>query len=169
MTLQAPPTNEPIAVPDDRRHPLASKLPKLMVNLEWLKYFGGQSGEIDEKTARKAKANLSGQTASVGTTPFPLGSIAPGIWRISYTARITTPATTSSSLTVTITWTDGGVTMTQTGAAITGNTTATGQSGSVVIRVDASTPISYSTTYASVGGMPMAHALDLVCELLAAD
>jgi hypothetical protein len=70
---------------------------------------------------------------------------------------------------VTFAWTDGGVSQTQSGAAMTGNLTTTHQSGTYVVRIDESTPISFETTYASNGAQAMNYALDVVAERLAPD
>ena len=102
-------------------------------------------------------------------TALPLASIPAGIYRVSYYARITTPATVSSSLIVTISHTDRTIALTQSASAITGNTITTTQFGTLVLRVDRNSPVSYSTTYASVGATPMAYALDLAIEQVSLD
>lgn len=108
---------------------------------------------------------VAAQTASIGTTAL-VASAAAGLYRVSWFFRITTAASVSSSLLVTIAGTDGGISYTQAGAAVTGNTTATVQSGSFLVRADQASPISYSTTYASVG-TPMSYSLSLTVEALA--
>ena len=108
---------------------------------------------------------LAAQNASIGTTPL-IASAAAGLYRVSWFFRITTAASVSSSLQVTFSGTDGGISYTQSGAAVTGNTTATVQSGTVLVRADQSSPISYSTTYASVG-TPMAYGISFAVEALA--
>ena len=90
------------------------------------------------------------------------------MYRVTYTARVTTPATTSSSLTITISWTAGGVTQSIVGAAMTGNTTATLQTATMAPKIDQATPISYATTYVSVGATPMAYELDVILEVFSA-
>src|SRR3990167_5870091 len=169
MASASPPIQEAFAVVGDLKHPLAKKLPRLIAGFEWLQYFSAQAASIDEKPSRKATVNLSGQGAAITTTPIPLGSIPPGIWRISYIAQITTAAGVSSSLTVTISWTANGLAKSASGAAITGNTTTTVQFGTLIIRVDDSTPISYATAYASDAVGVMRYALDIVAEELALD
>lgn len=111
--------------------------------------------------------SLTGQSASIAPTSLTVGAVPAGAYRISWYARVTTAATTSSSLTVSFAWTDpDGTVLSGSGAAMTGNTTSTTQSGSVVIKVKGDTPISYSTTYASVGGTAMVFALSLMAEYL---
>lgn len=109
---------------------------------------------------------LTGQTASIGSTTFEIGTAASGIYRLTYYARITTAASVSSSLTVSFGWTESTVTLAGSGSAITGNTVTTIASGSILVRVDASSTPTYSTTWASVG-TPGAYRLDLICEFVA--
>ena len=115
----------------------------------------------------KAITPLTDQSASLPVTSIPSGSLPAGLYRVSYYARITQAASVSSSLTVTIAWTESAIALTLSGAAMTGNTTTTVQSGSAVIRIDAPGPVSYSTTYASAGGTPMKYRLDVTLERVA--
>ena len=101
--------------------------------------------------------SLEAQAATIGATAIETPVISTGLYQVTFAARITQAATSSSSLIVTITWTDGGVTCTQSSAALTGNTTATVQSGLVVIQADEGSTVSYSTTYASAGATPMLY------------
>lgn len=89
-----------------------------------------------------------------------------GDFRVSWYAQVTTAATTSSSIAVTIGWTSNGIACSKAFTALTGNTTATADGSSVLIRADSGLPVTYATTYASVGGTPMAHSLDVVAEAL---
>lgn len=118
---------------------------------------------INTTPNRVASATASGQSASISTTSLSIASVLPGLYRISMAARITQAATTSSSLTVTFGWTQG-VACTTSSAAMTGNTTATTGTLSVLVRVDQDTSITYATTYASSGATAMQYRLDVVCE-----
>jgi hypothetical protein len=109
---------------------------------------------------------LTNQVASIGSTPFEIATLSAGLYRLTYYARITTAASVSSSLTVSFGWTETTVTLAGSGSAITGNTTTTIASGSLVVRADASTTLTYSTTYASVG-TAMAYRLDVIVEQVA--
>ena len=88
----------------------------------------------------------------------------PGVYRLTYYARIQQAATTSSQLTVTFSWTDGGVAQTRSGALMNGNTTTTIQQDQILIRVDTNTNVTLSTTRASVGATPMTYNLDITLE-----
>ena len=109
--------------------------------------------------------SLTGQTASLSTTTISVLSLAPGVYRLTAAARITTAATTSSSLTLTFGWTQT-VACTASSTAVTGNTTATTVSFSVVARADQATALTYATTYVSSGGTAMVYRLDVAVEQL---
>ena len=62
------------------------------------------------KVASKVgSVTLSGQSAAIPTTVLATSTLATTCYRVSYTTRVVTPASTTSALTVTIGWTDGGV------------------------------------------------------------
>jgi len=126
------------------------------------KWLQGISDNVQSSPSSISPQSLTGQTASIGVTPIPLGSINQGLYRLTYYFRITSPGTTSS-LSVTFGWTDGGVACTKTSTAVMGNTTSTTDSNTYMIRSDAGLPITYSTTYASTGPA-MAHSLYIVVE-----
>jgi hypothetical protein len=106
----------------------------------------------------------STQEASISATTFAILSVSPGMYRLSMGARISRAATTSSSLIVTFGWVSSGVSCTTSSAAMTGNTTATVGSLTVLVRVDEATAITYATTHVSVGGTTMQYSLDVSCE-----
>lgn len=166
MTSAPPPIQDAIARVKrdrfgDRSDPQAG-----MVTDPWIEFFNQLSSVVDDAPATINSVSLTAQAASIGATDMTDGTINGGLYRVSYYARITRAATTSSSLTVTLGWTEGSVSPTFVGAAITGNTTTTVQSGTIMIRVDANAPITYSTTYASVGATTMQYSLTLTLERL---
>ena len=129
-----------------------------------MRYWLIALGERVNKTASlNASVTVTGQVASLSPTSLPLASVLPGLYRLSMAARVTTAATTSSSLTVTFGWTQA-VACTTSSVAMTGNTTATTSTLSVLVRVDQNSAITYDTTYVSVGATPMAYRLDVTCE-----
>ena len=72
-------------------------------------------------------------------------------------------------MTVTISWMDGDVAQTQSGAAMTGNATTTQQNGSFLIHngpnsVATNDVVKYATTYASSGGTTMQYSLYVLIE-----
>lgn len=130
----------------------------------WRQWFGRMPATLAAIPSVLNVVSLSEQAASITATDFAGTSLLEGRYRLSYHARISQAGTVSSSLTVALGWTEGGVAQAYTGAAMTGNTTATNQSGSVIIRGDADGAVTYTTTYASVGATAMEYSLDLVLE-----
>jgi hypothetical protein len=130
----------------------------------WIEYLTDQSQRIDVSAQRVAAVTALSQSASIGATALPIGSVTEGLYRLTYYARITTAATTSSSLTISFDWTDEGVSMSTSGAAITGNTTTTFQTGTLEIYSDSAAPIRYSTTYSSTGAVAMIYKLYITTE-----
>ena len=153
MSSAPPPTLDPIAEKDALG----------TVALPWLEWFNSLSAELDKSQRLVSSVSLTGQSASISATNVSAG-VAAGLYRLSYYTRITTVATTSSSLTVTLGWTEGSVAVSFAGAAITGNLTTSGQSGEILIRVDKSTSITYATTYASNVASEMKYRLDVVLQ-----
>lgn len=148
--------NEPLIMGDDG-----------MMNPRWYIYFRDQNDQVNSTPQRViAPVQLTVQDASIGTTPLPTDALAPGLYSVQYYARITTAAGVSSSLTVTISWTDGSVACSLSGAAMTGNTTGTVQTNTYLIKVDQASPISYSTTYASNPAGAMEYSLDIVLQAI---
>ncbi len=107
---------------------------------------------------------LAAQSATIGATAIPLGSLTAGVYRVSYYARITTPDGMASSLTVNLSWVESGVALSVSGAAITGDATSSVQSGSALVIGDAAAAISYGTTYSSNTPAKMKYRLTVVVE-----
>jgi len=164
------PIKDAIAVPDDPRHPLASKLPKLKLGPSFIRWLSTLGAEVDARPKRQVHERIPTSSASIGTTPLGLGVVNEGMWRISVSVRVVIPGSVSSAIRVTILWTQGGDAQTEQTANLNGNLVTTREGKTFIIRADASTPISYATTYADGGGATaMAYELDIVAEELALD
>jgi hypothetical protein len=121
-------------------------------------------------------ADLTGQTAAkAATTLYAVPAAGAGIYRISWVAKVTTAATTSSVLGGTngfqVTYTDADDSVVVTPLAVpngvaTGNTTATQLSGVVIVNAKASTNVQYQFDYTSVGVTPMAYSLHVRLEAM---
>jgi hypothetical protein len=133
---------------------------------EIVDWFLGLQQRADATAQRLGSLTLTAQAASIPTTPVPMPALTEGLYRVTVYVRITQAGTISSSLTVTVTGTDGGVSCPQSAAAVTANTTATVQGTTFIVRSDASVPISYATTYATAGATAMQYRLDLRVEAL---
>jgi hypothetical protein len=134
----------------------------------WVDYFTDQGQTQTLAPTRQATVELTGQSASIGATDLTGGTFSAGLYRVTYYARVTQAATTSSSLTVTLDWNEGGVTPSFSGAAMTGNTTTTVQSETQLVEIANLSAIRYSTTYASVGFTVMLYKLSVVVEQVSA-
>jgi hypothetical protein len=134
------------------------------ITREWVRYLQSIVDVLNLAARRLDSVAKTAQGASLSATALDTGTLNPGVYRVSYSARITRAASTSSSLTVTMGWTDGAVAQSQAGGALTGNTTTTQQNTTMFIHLDQSTSITYATTYASSGGTTMQYALYVVAE-----
>lgn len=135
------------------------------MNQRWYIFFRDQQAQVASTPQSVIPpVEVTAQEASISTTPLPTEALAPGLYRVSYYARVTRAATSSSSLTVTITWTDGSVACSFSGAALTGNTTGTLQTETLLIEIDQASPVSYATTYATSGATTMQYKLAIVLE-----
>jgi hypothetical protein len=137
-----------------------------LITRTWQVYFRNLRTDIDNAPASLNQETLTGQSASIATTAVPSDVLTAGLYRVSWYARVTTAATTSSSLTVTIGWTEQSVPLTVSGVAMTGNTTTTVQNATQVVQIDGGTSITYATTYASSGATAMVYALTVLLEQL---
>ena len=130
----------------------------------WRRWFGRMPDTLNSIPNIQKRVSLSSQGASISATDLGGAAVlAAGTYRATYYARISTAASVNSSLTVTLAWTDG-VAQTYSGAAIIGNTTTTYQTGTLMFRADASSAITYATTYASNAAGEMKYTLDIVLE-----
>lgn len=107
---------------------------------------------------------------ATGTTPegaaiaaTALGASIGGIYDVGWHLRITRAATTSSSVTVTAHYVQDGITLAQSGGAVTGNATTTVQGGILRVSSDVNSPITFSTAYVSVGGTSMQYKVEVQC------
>ena len=165
LTNNAPiPAGDPIAQPHRPQYQGHPDPNEGLLTVVWLNWFTNLVQVVATGARRINAVPLTAQGGSIGATDITDGAANAGLYRVSWYAQITTPAGVSSSLTVTFTWTNRGVSQTESGAAITGNLTTTHQSGSMLIRVDQNSPINYSTTYVSVGAPAMAYSLDVTLE-----
>jgi len=130
------------------------------------KFLDG-TGVFSQPVPRAAgtSANLTAQSASIGATNL-LASAAAGLYRISYYLNVTTVATTSSIL-LTLTWTDGsGTAQSFSTPAIVKNTVGYFISDSIVIESGAAQNIAYATTYVSNAAATMQYSLRVHLELI---
>jgi len=169
MAFTAPlPFTSPVLA-TERDHKTDQDVSSPFISVSWREYLLEQRRRINAGPERLTIISKTAQSASIGTTSL-LASPSAGLYRVSVYARITRAASTSSSLIVTISWTEGGVSCSRPLTALTGNTTATTPDPpfTVVLRSDVTVPISYATTYVTSGATSMQYRLDVAVEELPA-
>jgi hypothetical protein len=105
------------------------------------------------------------QNAALGTTKIHT-TLAAGLYRLSYYVRKTAADGVSSSLTVTVSWVESGVTLTDSAAAIATDATTAQQSGTKLVWADAATDLTVAVAYSSNTPGNMKYRLDACAELL---
>ncbi|HEV8262936.1 MAG TPA: hypothetical protein VGQ19_19545 [Burkholderiales bacterium] len=113
-----------------------------------------------------AVSKLSPQSASIATTAAFTTRVA-GYYRVSYYMRKTQADGVSSSLTFTWGWTETGVALPESAAALTTDTTSAQQSGSKTVYADAASDLTYAVAYASNTPGQMKYRLEVRVEQLA--
>lgn len=159
------PLQDPIARPRDyARFPVGKSRDPLegLITDSWIKYLTNQAQTIAGSPLKLSTVSLTAQTGSIAATPFGTGTTNSGLYIVWYQFHITTAAAVSSSLSVTLSWTQNGSALSKAFTAVTTNTTATTDSQSYMILSDAAAPITYATTYASVGAPAMAYEIYLL-------
>lgn len=132
------------------------------------------SAQMHQRFPAAADVTLSAQAASIATTNI-IGTAPAGIYNVCWIQQITQAASVSSSLIVTIGWNNGSSKTTTlfslNGAVLQITADATNALNStggncIMVFSAASQPITYATTYASVGGTPMQYGLFITAERL---
>lgn len=134
-----------------------------LITQPWQIWLRGVTDAINLSPQVQTSVTGTPQGASIGTTTLLADTGSAGLFRVSWFLRITQAATTSSSVAVTVAFTDG-VALTVSGAAVTGNTTSSLQQQTVVVRCDPSSTLSYSTAYSSTGATAMQYSLSIAVE-----
>ena len=119
----------------------------------------------DLLSAPKVIASLvfTAQTAAISATALATPAN-PGLYRVSYNTHVTTAAGVSSSVTVTVAWTQSGSAVSDSSAALTANATNVARTGSLLLQLDGGTAVNVSTSYASNAAGAMAYELYVTLE-----
>ena len=136
----------------------------LILAEQWQTWFRTLTSQVNRSPVVVGSVALTVQAASIAQTAIPISEVNTALYRVSWYVRVTRPGTTSSSIQLTIRWNDGGVALSVSSGAATGNTTATILEGTAFIRAKAGTTIDYSTVYASVGATAMQYSVDIIVE-----
>ena len=137
------------------------------ITRSWRNYlFAVQT--VTETSAQVLPAvTLNAQHAAIASTPVPTSALTAGYYRVSVYAVITTAATTSSSLTLSVRWTDaGGLLCQQLLPALTTNVVGAVSTLTFPIHIDSTSPISYAVAYASNVAGQMTYNFGILVESL---
>jgi len=160
------PTNAPLVELDAEQRPTGD------LSKDWYLWFFDQLARVQVGVQSVGSPIvLKDQAASITPAPLTLSavnipSVQGGYYRVNWYGRVTQAASVSSSLSITIGWTESGHALSFTSAAVTGNTTTTTLVGSLAVVIDAPGPITFATTYASSGATPMQYGLRVWPELI---
>ena len=123
-----------------------------LLDPQWVRWFTSLSDRVNASPSLLVTSDSGTVSASIPATAAQTAPLAAGLYRVSYYLQVVTPASVSSSITFTLSWTNayGGV-CSKSGAALTGNATATQQNDVWCVSISAATDIEYSVSYASVG------------------
>lgn len=119
-----------------------------------------------QQTPTRSGVGFQGQAAALPTSTLYL-VLVDGTYRVSYYMRKTTADGVSSSLTVTLGWTESGIPQSMPLPALTLDTVAAIQEGSHVLVVDQETTITMAVAYTSNTPGTMKYRLDAAVEQLA--
>lgn len=136
------------------------------IHPDWLNYLQGIQSNVDAGVRLVARPRLVDQEVSISPTPIPVAGFPGGLYRVSFYARITRPATVSSSLTIGFNFVEGGNNEAFTYLPLTTNTVFSIQSQSFLCRVDRAAAITYNVSYASIGATPMQYSLEIILEAI---
>jgi len=136
---------------------------------EWDTYFLARDSRqnLTPFVVPAGSAQETSQNAAIAITTIG-GDLVEGFYRINSYVQIVTPDAVANSVQVAISYTFGGVSQTETFAAVTGITTGTHQGIVFPFMVDAGTPVSYTVTYASNTPNACVYSVFLQLELVIA-
>ncbi len=143
--------------------------PQRFFTREWRNYLLSLQNVASATSQILIQVPLTGQHASIVTTPLTLPAVSAGFYRINIYQTITTADPVSSSLVTTIGWTDlaAAKTFVTTGlTAASAYTTAANDGLSRPIHIDNSSPITYAVVYTSNTPNLMQFALGIIVEKL---
>lgn len=163
------PDLDPIGTFHNREDNKPDILRGVFITPPWIQWLTTLGTQVSNGATRIQGVTIPSGAGSIAPTDMTGGGASSGLFEIKYYLHVVVPAGVSSSLQITFNWTDRGVAMTATGAAMTGNTTTTYQSGELsLFHADAATPITYSLTYASAGVPAMQYDAWVVLSLIQA-
>ena len=152
------------------RDPIAEEHPetkKLMLPRVWIDWFASVGLRIERQAETLHIVELFVLGGTIPVTPIPTDALNEGLYRLTYYMRVQAVAANSSSLQLTLGWVDEAVACFQTFPALTTNTIGSVQSGTILVRNDQASPLTYQVTYASDAAGQMKYNLFVAAERLA--
>lgn len=137
-----------------------------LMTFPWVQWEQQIVQAVNAAPQQITSVSLTGQASAITTTAINQPSVLEGTYRATYYVRKSQAATTNSTLTVTLGWTDGGVDCTGSGAALTLNTTAANQQGSFLFNADEDSDMTYAVAYGSTGAQSMQFDLTIIIEAI---
>jgi len=137
-----------------------------VLHREIVRFLNTLRGLLSRTSQQVGAVEVAAEDATIATTAIDTPTLQNALYQATYSLRIVTPGTVSSSATLTLGWTTNSVSCSQAFTALTGNTTATQQSGMAVMFPDAATSVTYALAYASVGATAMTYDLDIRLDVL---
>lgn len=161
ITLSGPPTDDSIVEidPQDKQRDKPFYLAK-----SWIRWFLDVLLPALQNAPQVKATKDYPSTTSGSIVATSIGVLTAGTYRVSYYLRVTSPDGVSSSVAVTIGWTESGQTLSVPGPALTGDALTSVQSGTGLVILDPSSPITVSVTYASNTPNKMKYRLRLIAE-----
>lgn len=129
----------------------------------WSRFFRTLSDLLDKAPKVVGSVTLTGVLLAVRdtvpVTPVVIQEVDAGSYEVSYYMRVEQVAGVTGDVTLTISWPDGGVTLSHSSALMNGNTVGTHKEETFQIQVDSGGPITYSTVYNSNPANAMHHSI----------
>lgn len=154
MQLDPPPTIAPITNPKTGG-----------ATADWTRWLLALFGTVSQQpTVLGTRINKTNQNAALPLTAFPTPALAGGFVRVSWYLRITATDPVSSSVSVTIGYTESGLALSVTSTPVSGNTLSSVQTGTALLLTDQATAVTYRTTYVSNTAGAMKYRFAAVVE-----
>jgi hypothetical protein len=115
---------------------------------------------------RLNSVRLTDREASIAATDMSGGSLSAGLYELKYYVQVVRAGGVSSSIAVSFSWLNEGTVQNHAGPADTGNALDTWVGESIMVQIDGNSPVTYATTYASVGAPTMLYDIDVVLVLV---
>lgn len=167
MSLTAPfPYEVPVSPEIVDRNSPGRRIRSPYFSQEHIDWWLEQQRRTEDSPEQMARVSLSSQSADIAATPVPMPDLTAGLYRVSVYVRVTRAASTSSEIQIDIGFTDGAIALTSVGTNLTGNTTSTFETRTLMLAVDANASITYEAIYTSVGATAMQFKVEIVVEKL---